>query len=332
MRKHKPKNTPIIIPCFQRPEFLKITLDHLKECKGIEKFTVHFCVDMRMMQGKKPYTKTKECIDLCESWSASSKKVHRRLVQLESENATGAIGYVMESEGYRGGFIYLEEDVVVAKCFLQYCLDALNTYEDNPWVLLVSGYQRGDPQTYTDPGKWERLKFWFRNYKNYLLERDYEYPQGVSYIDKAIISPNLLGVCSWWSRWEWIHKGLNGWLRKPSSLNRELRTQLHIPQKYPFLPNILHGNGRPLNTHGMGFVMVYGLLHGRYTLCPSLSLTNHIGWYGWHARHHPDKDPHHAACFNPENKYSRWFPIVDKKMVARGLKISEEEVKDPKDL
>ena len=162
--KHTPKNTPIIIPCFERPEYFQQCLDALSQCKDIEKFTVHFCRDTRKDHIPKHLDPKPSTIkNMCESWNRSPKVIHDREVKYPSQNAIGSVGYVMNKCGYDKGFIYIEEDIVVAKCYLNFCLSGLNYYQNNPYVSAIGGYNVSSEKGFITKDRSVKMHLWLRN-------------------------------------------------------------------------------------------------------------------------------------------------------------------------
>ena len=187
------QNVPIIIPCFNRPEFLEQCLNHLKNCDLIEQFEVFFSFDNKELDSKE----SKQVLKLCKEWEYSPRTIcFRENIWHGSLNSTGSIFHVMKRISNPNGFIYIEEDINVSRCFLRFCLDALNFYNDNKYVMMVTG-------------------------SNINQMKNPELPN-ISKLNGICTCSILWGIASWWNRWAWIDENLESFCEDPSSIKEDL--------------------------------------------------------------------------------------------------------------
>lgn len=294
--KHTPKNVPIIVPCFNRDEFLIQSLGYLSECDLIDQFEVFFCFDNKEQDSKE----SKEVLDICNRWSHSAKTIFvRDNIWHGSLNSTGAIGHTMKTIGATGGFIYIEEDVTVAKCFLKFCLDALNTYDQNKHVMMVAGHS------------------------NRMRQKGIELPIEVS-LAHTYSCAVLLGMASWWNRWSWIDENLENFCKNPLSIKDDLFNNTVLPE----ITGHVNERGAMRNLAGGGLITACMLKDGRVCLAPSNDLADHIGWYGWHIPKQssiPDQFAAKSETFHQDNTYSSIFPEITKEDVAECFHIDVQE-------
>jgi len=307
--KNDASNVPIIIPCYYRPEFLSKCLDHLKECNGISNFTVHFSFDSKGHKSKEGKT----VLDLCHAWDSCPKVIHEntKVGPQGSFNSTGAPGFVTQKISHNGGFIYIEEDTIVTKCFLDFCLHAINEYEDNPFVSSVSGHY--DQKTCPNETK-------------------------IANINRGMMHAMICGgVASWTNRWSWIHTNLARFCQTPYFLSDTIRKNAKISLKVPSIRGEFQGKKFPVlvpnNVHGAGLVFLYNVIHGRYTLYPDLPLGTHIGWYGWHiSRKREDSTEEsplaYSRFFDPDISYGQ-LPLINKEFLANSMQIDISVMSDP---
>lgn len=302
---HTPKNVPIIIPCFNRPEFLEQCLNNLKNCNLIEQFEVFFSIDTKELNTKNG----QEVVNICENWIYSPRTIFLRdNVWHGSLNSTGAIGFVMKKIGATGGFIYIEDDVIVSECFLEFCLDCINFYNDNKYVMKIAGHN--------------------------MRKKDYNeiIPRNANLIEKCTCSI-LLGVAGWWNRWKWIDENLENFCKDASSIKDSLFNNCILPK----INCHVRDNGNMRNLSGGGLITANMMIDGRICLVPDISLADHIGWYGWHipkgnVNSNENNSYAKAETFHKLNCYNKNFPIISKVDVAKSFGFKEFEIKDSKKL
>lgn len=293
------ENTPIIIPCYKRPEFLERCLNNLSQCNSIEKFTVLFSFDRKDEND----AECQEVLKLCESWNCSEKIIfYRDNIWHGSLNSTGSICFIMNEMNYEdGGFIYIEEDICVSKHYLDFCIDALNFYKDNHHVMMIAG----------------------NNTEEY---EDIELPVICS-LNQICTCSILWGMASWWNRWQWIDKNLKSYCENPATIKNDLFENTVLPE----INCHLREDGTMRNRAGGGLITASMLMNGSLCLHPDYALSDHIGWYGWHipkdAEHSSEGKPLGTAnSFHIENMYNYDFPNITKQHVADNFSVDIEEM------
>lgn len=279
----KIEEVPIIIPCSHRPEFLIECLKALNECDMIENSHVWFCYDDTNYDEegsvKEDYHKV---WDYIAYWN-SAKKIDYYCtsdVWNPSLNSIGAIGEVAKRDDF-DAFIYIEEDVVVSRCFLKFCLDALNFYHNNQNVLMVAGHNE-NPSDKKIPGEAE--------------------------LSERVTCSVTLGVCGWLHKWKWINKNLANYCADPSWVTPELKNTV-----FPEINCHVNPDGTMRNKAGGGLVTAQMLIQGQLCLVPDIALANHIGWHGWHIPKEtasPENTTAFSNTFHIDNTYSKDFPEI----------------------
>lgn len=307
---HTPKNVPIIIPCSHRPEFLEKCLDKLKNCDRIDEFSVYFSFD-NPEEGEGDIGDYDGVYLLCKEWEESNISnetfiFERKDIWHGNINSAGAIGYVMKKIGSTGGFIYIEEDVVVSRCFLNFSLDTLNFYNENKYVMMIAGHN------------------------NRKKEEGIILPTSVKL--KNIYSCSvLLGMISWWNRWEWIDENLENFSSNPLSIKNDLYKSTIFPE----INCHVNKDGRMKMLDGGGLFTACMIKDGRICLVPDNDLVDHIGWYGWHMpkqQSNPNNFTAKSETFHEDNQYDNNFPLITKKDVAECFNIDVNRFIDSRDL
>ncbi len=305
--KFNPENVPIIIPCCVRPDFLQRTLDFLSQADLIKDFTVYFCIDSKRGESFKP---TRTCINLCKDWNMSNKEIYiRNNLKDGTENSTGSIKFLLEKHPEFEAFIYIEEDVIVGRYFLQFCLDCLNKYKNNPYVFGVTGFYRG--------------------HKSYDV------------VGMEPCGPSMVGFCGWRNRIEWSLEKFNHYVKNPSIVGKHLR-EMQYPKDCRFIVGEFDESLTPKNTAGAGLLLSNQVLDGRITLMAKPSLCDHIGWYGWHFGGGGSKtnSPIVPETFNNRHVCAKTFNIfnnyklikADKKLLSKMLDVPVSMLKPPSGL
>ena len=300
-----PNNTPIIIPCYNRPEFLERCLGSLSKCNNIDEFSIYFVFDKKGLDSDEG----NKVLNICNSWNkCKSDLLINENVWHGSLNSTGSICLMMNKLNYsKGGFIYIEEDIIVGKDYLNFCIDALNFYKDNKHIMMISGNN-------------------FKHNKNQY--NDIEFPTTCS-LNQICTCAILWGMCSWWDRWQWIDEKLEEFCRDPSTIKEELFSKTILPEiNEPYL----RPDGTMRDYAGSRLITANMLINGSLCLYPDYSLTDHIGWYGWHVPKEFDesseKYPFGAAeSFHIDNKYNNDFPIITKECVAKSFSVDIDGIK-----
>lgn len=278
-----PHNTPIIIPCFNRPEFLSECLSNLDKCSHINEFDVYLSFDIKDSSTKK------EMINILSDWKHPKKHiVYRPNIWHGSLNSTGSIGYIMKKFNYKKGFIYIEDDVIVSKCFLDFCLDSLNYYEFNPHVMMVSGHTLEDFDK-SIPGK--------------------------AQLNKLYSCSATVGIAGWWDKWKKVHFNLARYCQDPDFVIKYLE-----PVREKGIICHMNSNGGMTNKSGGGLINALMLINEQVCLIPDIALCNHIGWHGWHFpldTAHKGTNAAFSYSYHIDNTYDDNFIDVNKQDVLR---------------
>jgi len=124
---------PILMPMYNRPDYLKITLNALKKCQNIEKFFI-----ITFEEPNEDCSKIVDNIDFVEV--IRFKNINKLGIK---ENFASLLKIALKFEK----FIVLEDDIVPNRDFLNYFLWAFNEYNNNENVKTISAYSRtnGNP-------------------------------------------------------------------------------------------------------------------------------------------------------------------------------------------
>lgn len=120
-------NRVIVMPVNDRPQVLSATLQCLANNYFIEDWLILFCCE----------PSNRECIRMCQDWRHSCRKVyvnHHTLGIGENQYQAFVKGF-----GYANYVVYLEDDLLVAKDFLQLMRWMGNAYWDDITVFQVTG-------------------------------------------------------------------------------------------------------------------------------------------------------------------------------------------------
>lgn len=280
-----PENVPIIIPCSHRPEFLIECLNHLNDCDLINEFTVWFSIDSKFEFDSNKSKDDHYCVlDYVSYWNSSKETEY--YIHIDNENpifnSVGAINNILDKTGAEA-FIYIEEDVIVSRCFLRFCLDALNFYKDNQNVLMIAGHNENSSDK-TLPA--------------------------VAELSEKVTCSVLLGVAGWANKWKWIKDNLKSYCEDPNWIISELKKSV--------LPEVnchVRPDGTMRNRAGGGLVTANMIINGQVCLVPDIALANHIGFYGWHIPKET-ADPNDiiafSKTFHKDNEYSSDFLEIGK--------------------
>lgn len=297
------ENIPVIIPCFNRPEFLKQSLDSIVRSNLSDKFHYYFSFD-----AKDEFSiESQMILELYNNFPYKKTLYKRHDIWNGSLNSTGSIGFVLKQLNYKyDSFIYIEEDVIVSQDYFLFCIDSLNYYKNNKYVMMISGHNTKDCQK--------------------------KIPN-IAELNTCISCSVMLGVAGWWNRWEKIDKHLidfcnNYKITKNIMLNSVLKNNKCHKDK----------DGYCRNRAGGGLITSYMVMDGRICLVPDISLSNHIGWHGWHI---PKEDNGieldsflntYSNTFNYENTYDNNFKDVNKQDVLNAFLSNEKDYKDSNEL
>ena len=132
------KYAPIVITTFRRLDLLKDLINSLKENKECTNSDLYiFSDNYQFLKDKKLIQLVREYIDSLDGFK-SIKVIKRSTNFTMSINIVDAINYVFS---IHDSLIFLEEDTLVSKNFLEYMNKALKYYYNNKTVMHVSGYK-----------------------------------------------------------------------------------------------------------------------------------------------------------------------------------------------
>lgn len=121
---------PIVMPMYNRPEFLSQVLESLQRCDDLEHFKVYTSEE----PGQPDVQKLVEQINFIE---VERHVNHKRLGC--NDNVPQAIDI-----GFSNGdfVVILEDDIVCGKDFLSLCLWAKDNLKDNPNIFSITGFSQ----------------------------------------------------------------------------------------------------------------------------------------------------------------------------------------------
>lgn len=126
---------PIALSVYNRLDHLKETISALKNNTLAAQSELYIFSDAPMSGDEEKVNKVREFIKTIDGF----KKVHITERKTNNRPYNNRQGMKTLLEKY-GRFIYLEDDIVTSKFFLQFMNDALDTYEDNKKITAICGY------------------------------------------------------------------------------------------------------------------------------------------------------------------------------------------------
>ena len=172
------KYAPIIITTFTRLDLLKELINSLKLNKEYIYSDLYiFSDNYKLLKDKKAVESVRNYIDQLEGFK-SIKVIKRSTNFTMAINIIDAINYVFLKHE---SLIFLEEDILVSKNFLEYMNGALEFYNDNPTIMHVSAYKYPFKKTNSKknyffsrlPNTWG-YGLWRDIYKN-IFVRDFDF-------------------------------------------------------------------------------------------------------------------------------------------------------------
>lgn len=134
------KNIPIVIPCYNRIEPLKRLLDSLSEAYYKDETPIIFSID---------YSDSSQISDFIDNyeWGFGEKCIIKHSQNIGLKNNILFCGNLTEKYD---AIILLEDDLVVAKDFYNYAIQAYNYYKEDSRIAGISlyGYERSEVGLY----------------------------------------------------------------------------------------------------------------------------------------------------------------------------------------
>ena len=128
---------PIVIFAYNRPKKLKNLMLSLEENREFKDFNVHFFVDKFKDDSDKK--KNDEVLKIIkEKWKCNSKEININDENLGlKNNILNGINTIFNNHD---SAIFLEDDLVVSKSFLDYMIKSLKIYKNEKKIMHISGY------------------------------------------------------------------------------------------------------------------------------------------------------------------------------------------------
>lgn len=153
-------NKTIIIPAYNRPQYLGQCLSYLIKCWGVSEYTVLASIDMSKEQTR--------CVQLFEKYRAAFKNL---VVYCWSENYNGKGSLGCNEAVHRAlqwaaressSFIYLEDDILLAPSALRFFEFADDKYrnDDNIFAVCAYGKEKVGPENYWTVYKRDSYQPW----------------------------------------------------------------------------------------------------------------------------------------------------------------------------
>src|SRR5689334_15527876 len=100
-------NSIVIVPCWRRPDFLQVTLEHIAAARGAENNYYLFAVDNRPDQGVYDVIRS---VSRAENFSGETRIQSRRVTEGNTGNILDAFSYALKIRDYCGArLVYLIE-------------------------------------------------------------------------------------------------------------------------------------------------------------------------------------------------------------------------------
>ena len=234
---------PIVIFAYNRPDKLKQLLDSLEKNLEFKKSDLIFYIDnIKNDDDKINNEKVIEIANNNHSTKSTIINVNKENFGLK-QNIINGINKTFEI--YKSA-IFLEDDLVVSKHFLDYMNTALKLYDNNPNVLHISGY----------------------NFPNFRVNSN------SSYFTKVM---NCWGWATWKTKWE---KNQNFTKNNISNLNNKNRRKFNILGfEKDFESQLIRNENNELETWAI-FWYQHIFLENAYCLHPKSSLVQNTGMDG----------------------------------------------------
>jgi len=238
------KLSPIVVFAYNRPHYLKQTLEALESNAESKESTLYIFCD-----GPKPNATGADMDKVLEVRAlAKERKWCKEVIIIEKQDNSGLakaiINGVTEILSKHDSVIILEDDLVTSPFFLKYMNTALNKYRDNDNVISVVGY-------------------------NYPILYDDSFPETF-----FLKTADCLGWGTWKQEWALFEHDASVLVKKLESSNSI--AEFNFDNNYPYfkmLKNVVTGkvNSWAIRWYASAFV------NNKYTLFPKKSLVRHIG-------------------------------------------------------
>jgi hypothetical protein len=238
------KLAPIVVFIYNRPHYLKETLEALSSNKESKESTLYIYCD-----GPK-YGSTQIELDKIEAARvvAREKQWCKEVIIIESDINMGlskAITFgVSEIIEKHGRIIVLEDDLVTSPYFLNYINTALDMYENNENVISVVGFTY--PITFKD----------------------------ISSETYFIKNADCLGWATWKRGWDLYESDASKLIHQLQS--KKLVKEFNFNDQYPFFKMLKRVAEGKVNSWAIRWY-ASSFIHNKLTLFPKKSLVRHIG-------------------------------------------------------
>lgn len=268
---------PIILFVYNRPEHTRRTLEALRDNEGANESILYVYADGPKAnedpEVQKKIDETRKVINQSK-WCKEVRLIER------SSNiglAANIIDGVTEVLDKHGRVIVLEDDIVTSKGFLNYMNDALNRYKDTKEVMHISGFM---------------------------------YPHDAALPETFFFN---VALCWGWATWKTSWNALNTdavdlW---KTLKEKDLLTEVNKFGGDYLSSQLAHNISGRLNTWFVKW-HVSVILQGGYTLYPSISLVNNIGF--------DNTGVHNGTTDYFENK------ILASRIVVNEIPLKENEI------
>ncbi|HNW88177.1 MAG TPA: glycosyltransferase [Bacteroidales bacterium] len=144
---------PIVMPTYNRPEFLRVVVDHLRVCDNIDKFKIYTSEEPGFPEVQKIF----KSIDFMEI----ERHINDRRLDCNN-NVLQAINIGFLNADF---VVVLEDDVVPARDFLNLCIWADENFRNDSSIGCVTGFslsreEKPDQEVAADVLKWQYFWPW----------------------------------------------------------------------------------------------------------------------------------------------------------------------------
>lgn len=241
------KLAPIVVFAYNRPQYLKQTLEALSRNKEAKESVLYIYCD-----GPKEDMKTDELEKIEEVRAVARERDWCKEVYIiESETNKGLskaiIFGVNEVVNKYGRIIVLEDDLVTSPHFLNYINTGLNIYENQDDVISIVGF-------------------------NYPIKFEAKFPD--TYFIK---NADCLGWATWKRGWDLFEEDANVLVSEIEKLN--LVREFNFNNQYPFIKMLKLVAAKKVNSWAIRWY-ASSFVNNKITLFPKISLVRHIGNLG----------------------------------------------------
>lgn len=233
---------PIAFFAYKRPEHTFKALTALSECTFARESTLYiFCDGPKRQEDFISVGKVREVV--------ASKKWCGKVNIIARDKNTGLANSVIDGVSRLcdefGKVIVIEDDLIVAKGFLDYMNRALDLYNDNPQVMQISGH---------------RFPFYRKNDD-----------------DSAFFMPvtNSWGWSTWDRAWSLFDAQAVGWERLKH--DRSLRRKFDLDGAYPFSKMLFDQMSGRIDSWAIRWLWSF-FKHNGLSLYPAQSMVRNIGF------------------------------------------------------